>query len=136
MPKPIVMDVDTGIDDALAILYAVRHPDLTLLGISCVAGNAPLDQVVANTCKVLDAAAADKIPVATAAIQPQVKRARRQGGHHGIDGLGGIQLPESSRRPAQLPAVELLHRLIIGSPKPVTIVSLAPKTNVASLVTM
>jgi pyrimidine-specific ribonucleoside hydrolase len=64
MPKPIVMDVDTGIDDALGILYAIAHPDLELLGISCVAGNAAIDQVVINTCKVLDAADADDIPVA------------------------------------------------------------------------
>jgi pyrimidine-specific ribonucleoside hydrolase len=136
MPKPIVMDVDTGIDDALAILYAVRHPDLTLLGITCVAGNAPLDQVVINTCKVLDAGAAGDVPVAAGATQPLVERARRKGGRHGTDGLGDIQLPESSRRSTPLPAVELLRQLIMESPEPVTLLSLAPKTNVASLLTI
>ena len=39
MTIPIVLDVDTGTDDALAILYAVSHPDLDVLAISCVAGN-------------------------------------------------------------------------------------------------
>jgi Inosine-uridine preferring nucleoside hydrolase len=45
MPKRIVLDVDTGTDDALAILYTVRHPDIDILGISCVLGNAEVDQV-------------------------------------------------------------------------------------------
>jgi pyrimidine-specific ribonucleoside hydrolase len=136
MPKRIVIDVDTGTDDALAILYAIRHPDLEVLGISCVAGNAPVDQVVINTCKVLDAAGAGDIPVAAGATQPLIERARRRAGAHGIDGLAGIQLPESTRRHSSAHAVELLRQLIMTSPEPVSLVTLAPKTNVALLLTM
>jgi pyrimidine-specific ribonucleoside hydrolase len=135
MPKRLVMDVDTGTDDALAILYAVGHPDLEVLGISCVAGNVAVDQVVINSCKVLDAAGAGDVPVAAGAVQPLLERARRKEGSHGPDGLGGIQLPETSRRRSPLHAVELLHQLIMGSPEPVSLVTLAPKTNVAMLVT-
>jgi pyrimidine-specific ribonucleoside hydrolase len=135
MPKRLVMDVDTGTDDALAILYAVGHPDLEVLGISCVTGNVTVDQVVINSCKVLDAAGAGDVPVAAGAVQPLLERARRKGGSHGPDGLGGIQLPETSRRRSPLHAVELLHQLIMGSPEPVSLVTLAPKTNVAMLVT-
>ena len=87
------MDVDTGTDDALAILYALGHPDLEVLGISCVAGNVAVDQVVTNTCKVLDAAGAGDIPVAAGAVQPLIERARRRKGPHGPDGLAGILLP-------------------------------------------
>ena len=94
MPRSIVMDVDTGTDDALAILYALGHPDLEVLGISCVAGNVAVDQVVINTCKVLDAAGAGDIPVVAGAVQPLIERARREGGSHGPDGLAGIQLPD------------------------------------------
>ena len=135
MPKRLVMDVDTGTDDALAILYAVGHPDLEVLGISCVAGNVAVDQVVINSCKVLDAAGAGDVPVAAGAVQPLLERARRKEGSHGPDGLGGIQLPETSRRRSPLHAVELLHQLIMGSPEPVSLVTLAPKTNVAMLLT-
>jgi inosine-uridine nucleoside N-ribohydrolase len=135
MPKRIVLDVDTGTDDALALLYAVRHKDLEVLGITCVAGNATLDQVVINTCKVLDAAEADDIPVAAGAAEPLIERARRKGKSHGPDGLGGIQLPESVRERSPLHAVELLRQLIMISPEPVTLVTLAPKTNVALLLT-
>src|SRR5829696_7231213 len=135
MPKRLVMDVDTGTDDALAILYTIGHPDLEVLGISCVTGNVNVDQVVINSCKVLDAAGARDVPVAAGAVQPLLERARRKGGSHGPDGLGGIQLPETSRRRSPLHAVELLHRLIMGSPEPVSLVTLAPKTNVAMLLT-
>jgi inosine-uridine nucleoside N-ribohydrolase len=132
--KPIIMDVDTGIDDALAILYAVAHPGLELLGLSCVAGNVALDQVVINTCRVLDMAGAANIPVAAGAAQPLIERARREGGGpHGSNGLGGIQLPAPSWQPSPLHAVELLHRLIMDAAGPVSLVTLAPKTNLALL---
>ncbi len=127
------MDVDTGTDDALAILYALAHPDIEVLGISCVAGNITLDQVVINTCKVLDAATAGDIPVAAGAVQPLIERARREGGSHGPDGLAGIQLPDPSRHPSHMHAIELLHQLIMASTEPVSLVTLGPKTNVAML---
>ena len=135
MRRRIVLDVDTGTDDALAILCALRHPDLEVLGISCVSGNVTVDQVVINTCKVLDAADAAEIPVGAGAAQPLIERARRAGGFHGLDGLGGIQLPETSLQRSPLHAVELLHQLIMDSTELVSLVSLGPKTNVAALLT-
>ncbi len=136
MTIPIVLDVDTGTDDALAILYAVSHPDLDVLAISCVAGNSGLDQVVINTNKVLDAAGAPDIPVAAGARQPLIERARPEGAFHGIDGLGGIALPDSERQPRTESAVEMLHQVIMRSPDPVTLVALAPQTNIAMLLTL
>jgi pyrimidine-specific ribonucleoside hydrolase len=133
MARPIVMDVDTGTDDALAILYALRHPELTLLGLTCLAGNVSVDQAVINTCKVLDAAGAGEIPVARGAAQPLVERSRRQHSSHGSDGLAGIRLPETQRRLSPLHAVDLLHQLIMDSLQPVSLVTLAPKTNMALL---
>jgi pyrimidine-specific ribonucleoside hydrolase len=135
VPRRILMDVDTGTDDALAILYAIRHPDLDVIGISCVAGNVPIEQVVINTCKVLDAAGAGDIPIAAGALQPLIER-RRTGGSHGVDGLGGIQLPETARQRSPLHAVEVLHQLIMASTERVTLVTLAPKTNAAMLLSM
>ncbi|HJY43743.1 MAG TPA: nucleoside hydrolase [Propionibacteriaceae bacterium] len=136
MPRRILVDVDTGTDDALAILYALRHPELEVLGISCVAGNVPIDKVVINTCKVLDAAGTGSMPVAAGAVQPLLERVRRTGASHGVDGLGGIRLPETSRQRSAVHAVELLHQLIMASAERVTLVTLAPKTNVALLLTM
>jgi len=130
------MDVDTGTDDAVAILYALSHPHLDLLGISCVAGNVAVNQVVINTCRVLDAAGAGDIPVAAGAGQPLIERSRREGGSHGPDGLAGIQLPAPSRHPSPLQAIELMRQLIMASPEPVSLVTLGPKTNVAMLLIM
>jgi len=131
----IVMDVDTGTDDALAILYAVNHPDITVAGISCVAGNASLEQVVLNTHKVLDAAGAPDIPVAAGAVKPLIQRLQREGHFHGEDGLGGVALPPSERTVSRLSAVELLRRQIMDADTAVTLVCLAPQTNVAMLLT-
>jgi len=136
MTIPIVLDVDTGTDDALAILYAINHPELDVLGISCVAGNSGLDQVVINTNKVLDAAGAPDIPVAVGARQPLIERARPEGAFHGVDGLGGIALPDSARRPRSESAVEMLRAVIMRSADPVTLVGLAPQTNIAMLLTL
>src|ERR1700710_3145324 len=94
---PVLLDVDTGVDDALAILFAVAHPGIQLLGISCVAGNAALPQVIQNTLKVLVAAGAADIPVAGGAHRPLINPARDASHVHGADGLGGIVLPETSR---------------------------------------
>jgi pyrimidine-specific ribonucleoside hydrolase len=66
----IILDVDTGIDDAFAVLFAATHPAINLLGITCVDGNTNIDNVVENTLKVLDAAQAPDIPVARGALRP------------------------------------------------------------------
>jgi pyrimidine-specific ribonucleoside hydrolase len=63
----VVLDVDTGIDDALALLYAVAHPELDLGAVTCVSGNVALQQVVRNSCSVLDLAQARAVPVGAGA---------------------------------------------------------------------
>ena len=136
MPRPILLDVDTGTDDALALLYAVGSPHLDLRGVSCVAGNAGLDQVVDNTLRVLDAAGAPELPVAAGATKPFIERTRPEGQFHGEDGLGGVVLPPSGRQVAEQSATELLHDRITAADEPVTLVSLAPMTNVAMLLTL
>jgi pyrimidine-specific ribonucleoside hydrolase len=129
---PVLLDVDTGVDDALAILFAVAHPDIDLRGIGCVAGNTTLENVVANTLRVLDAAGAPDIPVAGGAIRPLVEPARSS--HvHGSDGLGDIDLPPSQRAPSPLGAVQLYREVLLASAEPVTIIALAPQTNLALL---
>jgi pyrimidine-specific ribonucleoside hydrolase len=129
-----ILDVDTGVDDALAILFAVRHPDINLRAISCVSGNVDVDQVVANTLRVLDVAgAAGDVVVARGAATPLLAPRRDGRVVHGQDGMGDLGLPPSHRRVAHQHAVEVLRREIIASPTPVTLVTLAPLTNIALL---
>lgn len=129
----LILDVDTGVDDALAILFAVRHPDVRLRAISCVNGNTDVDQVVANTLRVLDAAGADDVPVARGATAPLLEVARHARHVHGEDGMADTGLPASTRRPAAEHAVEVLRAEILASPEPVTLVTCAPLTNIALL---
>ncbi len=130
---PVILDVDTGVDDALAILFAVKHPGIDVRAITCVAGNASLEQVVVNTLKILDAAEAPLIPVAAGAVRPLIEPARSASHVHGADGLGGLQLPATTRVAETVSAVELMRRTIMGSEQPITIVALAPQTNLALL---
>jgi pyrimidine-specific ribonucleoside hydrolase len=129
----IILDVDTGVDDALAILFAVRHPDLTVRAISCVSGNADVDQVVANTLLVLDAAGAGDVPVARGAASPLLEPRRDGLIVHGADGMGALGLPRSHRRPVDVHAVELMRGEIMAADEPVTLITLAPLTNIALL---
>ena len=64
---PVILDVDTGVDDACALLLAARHPALDLRAVTCVGGNAPLPDVVRNTLTVLATAGRPTVPVAAGA---------------------------------------------------------------------
>ncbi|WP_439563894.1 nucleoside hydrolase [Microcella sp.] len=134
--RPVILDVDTGVDDALAILLAVRHPALDVRAITCTGGNAPLAQVVTNTLRVLDAAGAGPIPVAAGAHRPLLEVPQHAAAIHGSDGLADLGLPDSARAPEPVHAVELLRRSLAESEKPLTIISLAPLTNIALLLRM
>jgi pyrimidine-specific ribonucleoside hydrolase len=129
----VILDVDTGVDDALAILLAVRSSALRVLGITCVMGNVELDKVVINTLKVLDIAGAGDTPVARGMDRPLVEVQRNAKNVHGDDGLGNLELPESTRQPVAEHAVEFLRRTLLNAPSPVTLIPLAPLTNIATL---
>ncbi|RRQ87380.1 nucleoside hydrolase [Streptomyces griseofuscus] len=132
-PVPVIMDCDTGVDDALALLFAVRHPGIELRAVTCVAGNTDVDGVVRNTLTVLEQAGAPETPVARGAERPLLEPARPATHVHGADGMGGLGLPAPARRPAEVDAVTLLRREILASPRPVTLVPTAPLTNIALL---
>jgi pyrimidine-specific ribonucleoside hydrolase len=127
----LILDVDTGVDDAYAVLFAALHPEVNLLGITCVDGNTNVDQVVANTLKVLDAAGAGDIPVARGAVRPLLGVSQYAEYVHGADGMGDLGIAPSNRRVDPRSAVELLRDLIEGSKDPVTLVPVAPLTNIA-----
>lgn len=129
----MILDVDTGVDDALALLFAAAHPEVELIGVSCVAGNAPLPRVVDNTLRVLALAGATDVPVAAGAHRPLIESPRDASHVHGVDGLAGVELPPATRGAEPDGAVAFLRRRILDSPEPVTLVALAPQTNLALL---
>ncbi|MCG7204494.1 nucleoside hydrolase [Streptomyces arenae] len=130
---PVIIDCDTGVDDALALLFAVRHPGLELRAVTCVAGNTDVDGVVRNTLTVLERAGAGDVPVARGAERPLLEAARSARHVHGTDGMGDLGLPAPAGRPVDVDAVTLLRREILASPRPVTLIPTAPLTNIALL---
>ena len=136
-PVPVILDVDTGVDDACALLLAAMHPAVDLRAVTCVGGNASVDDVVGNTLKVLDTAGRGDVPVARAA-SPLLEPVRQALHVHGDDGMADLGWPASSRRPDPRHAVELLRDLLgqaaSGGPSDlITLVPLAPLTNIALL---
>ena len=133
---PVLLDVDTGGDDALALLLAISSPALDVRGISCVAGNCPLEQVVANTLTLLDAIDAPPVPVAAGMARPILDSGLTPPPLHGADGMGDLGLPAPRRTAVELHAVELLRRSLAEAAGPLTLICLAPLTNIAMLLRM
>ena len=134
--RPLVLDVDTGIDDACALLLAALHPGLDLRAVTCVGGNAPLPQVVSNTLAVLHTAGRDDVPVAAGADRPLLAEPHDARHVHGSDGMGDLGWPRSPHAADDRHAVELLRdvlRAAAESGERVTLVPLAPLTNIALL---
>jgi inosine-uridine nucleoside N-ribohydrolase len=133
---PVVLDVDTGVDDACALLLAALHPDLDLKAVTCVDGNAPLADVVRNTLTVLDTCGREDVPVAAGAERALLEEPADARHVHGADGLGDLDWPRSTRSPDPRHAVELLRDVLLEAAeagRPVTLVPLAPMTNIALL---
>ena len=132
---PVVLDVDTGLDDSLALLLAARSPALDLLGVTCVTGNVTVDKVVDNTLKVLAVAGRDDVPVAIGRDQPLLEKVVSAAYVHGEDGLGELNasLPAPDRAPEPAHAVDFLANLLAAAPEPVTLIPLGPLTNIAVL---
>lgn len=130
---PVVLDCDPGHDDALAMALALARPELKVVGITTVAGNAELAHTTRNALSVLTLLGRTDVPVAAGADRP-LRRPLRTAAHvHGTSGLEGADLPEPAIELRPEGAVELLARLIRDSAVPVTIVATGPLTNVASL---
>src|SRR5512143_88044 len=132
MPIPIIIDTDPGMDDALAILLALRSPELDVRGLTIVAGNVGSAQGAINARKILKAAGRCDIPIAVGADHPLLRPAGEGWHGHGPDGLGGFDdLPACDAAPHPLGAVRFLIETLLASPEPVTLVPIAPLTNLA-----
>ena len=129
---PIILDCDPGHDDALAIALALARPELELLAITTVAGNAPLDRTTRNALRVLTLLGRADVPVASGAERPLVREAWVPVEFHGDSGLDGADLPEPAVPAVEATALELSTALL-RERGPVTLVATGPLTNVALL---
>ena len=126
-PLPIILDCDPGHDDAIAIVVAARHTNL--LGITTVAGNAPLDATTRNAIIMRDLLDLDA-PVHAGANRPLVQPARHAGYVHGVSGMDGADLPEPSRPAESHDAVGFIIETCRAH-EGVWLVPTGPLTNIA-----
>ncbi|WP_166355461.1 nucleoside hydrolase [Phytoactinopolyspora limicola] len=133
MPVPIVLDVDPGHDDALAILLARADPRVDLLAITVVAGNQTLEKCVLNTRRVCTVAGIDDVPIAAGADTPLARPLRIADDVHGESGLDGPAFGEPTVALDGRPAVQLIAETLRAHPEPVTLIPTGPLTNIALL---
>jgi purine nucleosidase len=127
----LILDVDTGIDDALALLYAAASPEVELRAATCVMGNIGVDLVVANTLSVLAMAGMDGVEVARGAERPLVREHRPSPQVHGPRGLGGADPAPARASVSERTAARVIVETARAHPGEVLLVATGPLTNVA-----
>ncbi|MFR8548067.1 MAG: ribonucleoside hydrolase RihC [Lachnospiraceae bacterium] len=134
--RPIIIDTDPGIDDALALAIALFSEELDVRLITTVAGNVSLENVTQNTLRLLNFFGKD-VPVAMGAAQPLIAEFVDASNVHGKTGMEGYNFPEpKTELLLKEHAVNAMRRVIMESPEPVTLVPIATLTNIALLFAM
>ena len=133
MKHKVILDTDPGIDDAMAIAYAVAHPDIELLALTTIFGNVRTDEATRNALALLehwesnaDVAEGEGAPVAMPANEPSYLV-------HGRNGLGGVDMPASSRSKHALGAVDYIIEATKRHPGEIVLCAVGPLTNLARL---
>lgn len=132
---PVILDVDTGIDDAVAIALATYNPRLDVRLISCVAGNCSVGRVAVNTLNILQAIDKSEILVAEGARKPLIRDREENMSYHGRTGLGEYKFAPLAINTSLVDAMTEMREALLSSNEKITIICLGPLTNVASLLT-
>ncbi|GAB3361774.1 nucleoside hydrolase [Amycolatopsis echigonensis] len=136
--RPVILDVDTGNDDAVAIIMAATHPAIELLGCTTVAGNLSLEETTDNTLRVLNAIDRSDIEVHTGLSRPFAPRPYTSGANEVEDVFHESTLPvgTSGLQPFSRHGVEWLIETLRQTTRQVTLISVAPLTNIAAAITV
>jgi inosine-uridine nucleoside N-ribohydrolase len=130
--RKIIIDTDPGVDDAMAIFFALKSPELDVIGLTTIFGNVSTQLATTNALRLLDIAGRPDIPVAHGAEDALV--VHYDGPHayvHGEDGQGNVNLPPSPRQAVTQPAAQFIVEQIMQAPGEVTLVPIGPLTNIA-----
>ncbi|MEM9517196.1 MAG: nucleoside hydrolase [Actinomycetota bacterium] len=130
--RSFVVDTDAGSDDAVALLLAIREPQVELRAITTVAGNVPIELAVRNALITLDVCGAPSVPVFAGASAPRERPLETAQLEHGADGMSGAPLPEPSRSAADGHAVDELLQIAEHEPGRHELMTLGPLTNIAA----
>lgn len=131
----IIFDTDPGVDDAMALLLALRSPEIEVVGVTSVFGNSTIETTTRNAINLLDFAGRRDIPVARGAGRPLVNPpAGTAEWVHGADAMGGIgweQVNPSHPHMLDVPAAEFIVDTVMAQPGEITLVAIGPMTNLA-----
>jgi inosine-uridine nucleoside N-ribohydrolase len=136
MARKLILDVDTGTDDAVAVMLAALHPDLELVGCTTVNGNIPVEDCTDNTLRVLDHIGRRDIPVYEGLARPIVRRefpvARRDHDLAGKYHPNALPIPPTKLRKQTTGAVEFLIETYRAATEEIVLVPVAPLSNIAA----
>ncbi|MCC6613307.1 MAG: nucleoside hydrolase [Anaerolineae bacterium] len=132
MPRKIIIDTDPGVDDTMAIFFALKSTALDVIGLTTIFGNVHTNLASTNAVRLMEIAGTPQIPVATGVANPLT---RAFGGPvpfvHGDDGQGNIHLPPPQGKPIEQSAPEFIIEQIMSHPGEITLVPVGPLTNIA-----
>lgn len=126
----IIMDVDTGLDDMVAIMLAAGSPAITIDGIVATSGNQTIAKTLPNTLNVVQFLGKD-IPVYAGSRQPLLRKQQTAGNIHGTDGLGDIPFPPRTKQAEKTNGVWAIIKAIMENPGKITLVPTGPLTDIA-----
>ena len=127
----VILDMDPGIDDTLALILALRSSEIQVLGITTVAGNAPVEMTSANARRALECLNATSIPVAMGAAKPLKRPLVDARDYHGPDGLGQCDLPAPKVPLHPAKGCDFVAELVLSTPGEIALAATGPLTNVA-----
>jgi purine nucleosidase len=130
--RRVVVDTDTGIDDAMALVWLATHPGVDLVAVGSTHGNCRVDQAAVNALRVLEACGRGDVPVAVGEAVPVAGDATFATHVHGADGLGDAGLPPPVGHPTGEPATDQIVRLGREQPGELDLLALGPLTNLAA----
>jgi len=138
MAPKLILDVDTGTDDAVAIMFAALHPDLDLVGVTTVNGNVPVHNCTDNSLRVLDFIGRSEVPVYEGLSRPIVRldfpRPKRFAANSALDMHGtALPIPEAHSAKQDVGAVEFLVETFRRTTEEITLVPVGPLSNIAAM---
>ncbi len=131
--KRFLIDTDTASDDAVALILALREPQIKVEAITVVAGNVPLPLAVKNALTAITVANTYQPPLYVGMARPLLRDPFTAEFVHGQDGMGNMALPEPDICPQPEHAVDALERIIEENPGQLELITLGPLTNIAML---
>ena len=132
MPQKVIIDTDPGIDDAMAIFFAMSSPELEVLGLTTTFGNVSVNQATTNALNLVEMAGRE-IPVARGVSVPMVQAPLPFPDFvHGVDGFGNVNLPPPEGKAIELSAAEFIVKTILENPHEVTLIAVGPLGNLAA----